>query len=112
MADQIYMTVADAVRTVVYDLQIDGAGDDLSSATVECHMKNVSTGTVITSAAVTVDADQVTYPGRVSTEFSGTELVSAGVFTLEWEVTIGAQVVTYPGKAADRPVLTVREEAA
>ena len=112
MADKVYMTSDDSVRTVVYDLKIDGVGEDLSSAVVECHMKNVQSATVITSASVTVDADQVTYPGRVSTQFSSVELAVAGVYTLEWEVTIGLQVVTYPGRASDRPVLTVREEVA
>lgn len=112
MADKIYMASSDAVRTVVYDLKIDGSGEDLSTAAVECHMRNIQTGVVITTATVTADADQATYAGRVSTEFSATELATAGTYTLEWEVTIGVQVVTYPGNAADRPSLIVREEAA
>ena len=113
MADKIYMTSDDSVRTVAYDLKVDGSGEDLSSAnSIECHMKNVQSAVVITSATVVADADQSTYPGRVSTEFTSIELATPGVYTLEWEVTIGVQVVTYPGRAADRPVLTVREEAA
>ena len=112
MSDKIYMASADAARTVVFDLKIDGSGEDLSSAAIECHMKNVQTGAVITTATVTADADQVTYPGRVSTEFSATELATAGGYTLEWEVTIGVQITTYPGSESGRPQLIVRGEAA
>ena len=112
MVDKIYMVSADAVRSVVYDLKIDGVGEDLSSAAVVCHMQHTSTGVVIATATVTPDADQATYPGRVSTEFTAVELATAGQYTLEWEVTIGAQITTYPGSGADRPNLIVREEAA
>ena len=112
MADKIYMVTDDAVRTVVYNLKLDGSGEDLSSASIECHMRHVQTGVVFTTAAVTADADQGTYPGRVSTVFSAVELATAGTYTLEWEVTIGVQVVTYPGIGTDRPQLIIRDEAA
>ena len=112
MSDKIYMTSADSIRTIVYDLKLDDVATDLSGATVECHMKDRQSAVVVTSATVTPDADQVSNPGRISTEFTATELANVGTFTLEWEVTVGAQVVTYPGNAADRPVLTVRGEAA
>jgi hypothetical protein len=108
----IYLTENDAGRVVVFDLKIDGVGEDLSSAAIVCHMQNRHDGTAITSAAVTADADQATNPGRVSTEFSATELATAGTFTLEWQATIGAQIVTYPGNSADRPIITIRSEVA
>ena len=112
MADMIYMATNDSVRTITYDLKIDDVAADLSAATVECHMTNRQTGVVITTAAVTIDADQGTYPGRIATEFSSTELATAGTYTLEWESTTGSQVVTFPGKGASRPILTIRDEAA
>jgi hypothetical protein len=110
MAEPIRATQNDAGRTVVYDLKINGAGEDLSSAVVVCHMKNVESLAVITSAAVTVDADQAANPGRVSTLFSAVELATPGFYTLEWQATIGAQVTTYPDD--NLPLLMIRKEAA
>jgi hypothetical protein len=111
MAEQLYMASADAQRTVAFDLLLDGVGQDLGSATVECHMYNITTRAVTTVTDVTAEADQNTYPGRCVTEFTAAQLLT-GVYTLEWESTIGGKIVTYPGNAADRPFLTVRTQAA
>ena len=111
MAEKIYMASADDERTVTFDLLLDGVKQDLSSATVECHMRNTLTGAVTTVTDVTPDADQVTYPGRAVTEFTAAQLVQ-GTYTLEWESTIGTNITTYPGAPGDRPLLVVRAEAA
>ena len=109
--ETIYMASADDERTVTFDLVLDGVYQDLSSATVECHMRDVWSGSVTTVTDVTPDVDQVTYPGRVVTEFTAAQLV-AGTYTLEWESTISTSIITYPGDAGARPRLVVREEAA
>ena len=110
--DNIYTTTGDAGLTVVYDLRLNGVGPDLSSATVVCHMRNILSGAAITTATVTADADQVTFPGRVSTVFSASNLATSGAYTIEWQSTIGTQIITYPGDASDRPVMTIRKEVA
>lgn len=111
MADKIYMTSGDDERTVAFDLMLDGAGQDLTSSTVECHMRNTRTGVVTTVTDVTAHVDQVSYPGRCVTEFAAAQLV-AGTYTLEWESTILTNITTFPGDADDRPLLVVRNEAA
>jgi len=111
MAVKIYMTSADAERTVAFDLLLDNVGQDLTSATVECHMRDTRTGAVTTVTDVTADADQVTYPGRCVTEFSAANLV-VGTYTLEWESTISGNITTFPGDGDERPLLIVRAEAA
>ena len=111
MAEQLYMASGDAQRTVAFDLLLDGVGTDLTSATVECHMFNTKTRAVTVVTDITPDVDQSTYPGRCVTEFTAAQLTT-GTYTLEWESTISGAIVTYPGRATDRPLLTVRAEAA
>jgi CO dehydrogenase/acetyl-CoA synthase gamma subunit (corrinoid Fe-S protein) len=111
MADEIFFTSEDAGRQVAFDLLLDAVEQDLTSATIECHMRRLDDGGVTVVVDVTADVDQVTYPGRCVTEFTAADL-TAGVYTLEWESTIAGKIITYPGKASDRPVLTVREQAA
>jgi len=109
--ETIYMASADNGRTVTFDLVLDGVNQDLSTATVECHMRDVRSGAVTTVTNVTPDADQVTYPGRIVTEFTAAQLVP-GTYTLEWESATPSADITYPGDADARPRLVVREEAA
>lgn len=111
MAEKIYMVSGDDERTVSFDLLLDGVGQDLGSATVECHMRDTFTGTVTTVTDVTADVDQATFPGRCVTEFTTAQLL-VGTYTLEWESTIGTNITTFPGNAEDRPLLIVRNEVA
>ena len=75
--DRIYTTTGDAGKTVVYDLKVDGAGEDLSAAAIEAQLTSILGGVAVVTATVTADPDQGTYPGRVSTEFGATELAVA-----------------------------------
>ena len=110
MADRISMVSADNARSIIYDLELDGVGADLTGTTIECHMRDRNTGDVAVVTDVVAAVDQSATPGRCTTTFTAAELLT-GVYTLEWEVVDGVAITTYPGRSSDRPVLTVRSEA-
>ena len=113
MATTIYHVSGDTGRSITVDLEVDGAGFDLTGYTVELHMTNLADATVTTVTDVTADADQTTYPGRCVTVLTDTELVT-GSYLLEWEASTagGDTVVTFPSDGDERNTLVVRAEAA
>lgn len=106
-----YLTVGDNLRTLTYTLFVDGQALDLTDATIVCHVRDVTEGTVISITNVTADPDQATYRGRCATVFETDDIVE-GQHTLEWQVTKGSLIVTCPDNPDTRPLLTARAEAA
>jgi len=89
----LYLVADDAGRNVVSTLSVDDSPFNLDGYTVKALLTDTESGAVTEVTTVTVDPDQDTNTGKITTVFSN---VATGTYVLEFEATDGVSVATFP----------------